>query len=112
MVTAGKRASGVAAQPARKRLALGALRLCTPKGLAKIGEVGKSLDRQIRDLPASAGMQTRPRGGFCYLRVLVSRPRANGAVRAADSGRTASVHQDCAGSNRAGDEWVFSQLGA
>src|SRR4051794_17258470 len=41
-----KRASGVAAQPARKRLALGALRLCTPKGLAKIGEVGKSQCRQ------------------------------------------------------------------
>src|SRR4051812_30188479 len=39
-----KRASGVAAQPARKRLALGAPRRCTPKGLAKIGGFGKSLD--------------------------------------------------------------------
>ena len=46
-------------------------------------------------------MQTRRFGGFCYFRVLVSRPRANGAVRAADSARSVSVHQDCAGSNRA-----------
>src|SRR3954452_17180509 len=30
-----KGASGVAAQPARKRLALGAFRPCTPKGLRK-----------------------------------------------------------------------------
>jgi hypothetical protein len=32
----------------------------------------------------------------------VSRPRANGAVRAADSARSVSVHQDAAESNRAG----------
>src|SRR3954454_25042156 len=37
-----KGASGVAAQPPRKRLILGALCRCTPKGLAKFGEVGKS----------------------------------------------------------------------
>jgi hypothetical protein len=47
-------------------------------------------------------MQTRRFGGFCYFRVSVSRPRADGAVRAADSARTASVHQDSTGSNRAG----------
>src|SRR3954452_23581827 len=39
-----KRASGVAAQPARKRLILGTLHQCTPKGLAKIGKVGKAID--------------------------------------------------------------------
>src|SRR3954454_6501924 len=37
-----KGVSGVAAQPARKRLILGAPRRCTPKGLAKIGEVGET----------------------------------------------------------------------
>src|SRR3954470_764693 len=36
-----KGASGVAAQPARKRLTLGALSRCTPKGLAKIGDLGE-----------------------------------------------------------------------
>src|SRR4051812_19581896 len=36
-----KEASGAAAQPARKRLTLGAPRRCTPKGLAKFGEVGE-----------------------------------------------------------------------
>src|SRR3954468_20390150 len=46
-----KRASGVAAQPARKRLALGARLPCTPKGLAKIGEVGQSLNCQINEIP-------------------------------------------------------------
>src|SRR4051794_17218973 len=55
-----KGASGVAAQPARKRLTLGALRQCTPKGLAKIREVGEALIARYRDPPASAGMQTRP----------------------------------------------------
>src|SRR3954452_5528552 len=43
-----KGASGVAAQPARKRLTLGALCRCTPKGLAKIGEVGKDRSCQRR----------------------------------------------------------------
>src|SRR3954470_22763812 len=33
-----KRASGVAAQPTRKRLILGTPCRCTPKGLAKIGD--------------------------------------------------------------------------
>src|SRR4051812_43296183 len=46
-----KGASGVAAQPARKRLTLGTLRLCTPKGLAKIGGFGKSLDCQTEIFP-------------------------------------------------------------
>src|SRR3954452_20972826 len=79
MVTAGKRASGVAAQPARKRLTLGALRRCTPKGLAKIGEVGKALDRQSDTFPASAGMQTRLfQAGFCLWVLGVSASRKSG----------------------------------
>src|SRR4051794_14559736 len=48
---AGKAASGVAAQPARKRLILGALFRCTPKGLAKLGEVGEAHCRQANDFP-------------------------------------------------------------
>src|SRR3954467_15570095 len=46
-----KGASGVAAQPAWKRLILGAPCRYTPKGLAKFGEVGKSRYWQIRDNP-------------------------------------------------------------
>src|SRR5689334_22924629 len=46
-----KGASRVAAQPARKQLILGALYRCTPKGLAKIGEVGKSQPCDRRDFP-------------------------------------------------------------
>src|SRR3954453_23347208 len=38
-----KGASGVAAQPARKRLNLGALYRCTPKGLRKLAVSGKLL---------------------------------------------------------------------
>src|SRR3954470_6547944 len=45
-----KGASGVAAQPARKRLILGALCRCTPKGLAKIGEVGEALIARTENL--------------------------------------------------------------
>src|SRR3954451_20620921 len=54
-----KRASGIAAQPTRKRLILGTLHRCTPKGLANFGEFGKSLDASQRDSPASDGMQPR-----------------------------------------------------
>src|SRR4051794_38767271 len=36
-------------------------------------------------------MQTRRFGGFCYFWSLVSRPRANGAVLAADSAHPASL---------------------
>ena len=39
----------------------------------------------LEEFPGSPGMQTRRFGGFCYFRVSVSRPRANGAVRAADT---------------------------
>src|SRR3954451_22524306 len=42
-----KGASGVAAQPARKRLTLGAPCRCTPKGLAKIRGFGEARYRQI-----------------------------------------------------------------
>src|SRR3954470_279117 len=81
MVTAGKRASGVAAQPARKRLTLGALRRCTPKGLAKIGEVGEALDRQINELlRPRPDMQTRlPRRVFA---LWVSLSRSSAKCRA------------------------------
>src|SRR5215211_491639 len=67
-----KRASGVAAQPARKRHASGALFRCTPKGLAKIGEVGEAHDCQIDEFPRPR-RYARPalRGGFCYFGVLV-----------------------------------------
>src|SRR3954451_22887076 len=60
-----KGASGVAAQPARKRLALGALYRCTPKGLAKIGEMREARCRQTHEFPASS-RYGRPafRGGF------------------------------------------------
>src|SRR3954471_18230494 len=104
-----KGASGVAAQPARERLILGALCRYTPKGLAKFGEVGKSryshITRCSRPRPVC-----RPafRGGFCVSVVLVSRPRTNGAVRTADSVRTASVHQNAVESNRLSPRWESS----
>jgi len=44
-------------------------------------------------------LQTRLSRRVLLYGVLVSRPRANGAVRAADSARSVSVHQDAAGSN-------------
>src|SRR3954454_11632670 len=78
MVTVGKRASGVAAQPTRKRLILGALYRCTPKGLAKIGEVGKALDRQIRYFPGLGRYADPPfPGGFFAYRFWVFRPHEN-----------------------------------
>src|SRR4051812_45696577 len=46
-----KGASGVAAQPARKRLALGALRPWQESGLAKIRGFGEARYRQIDELP-------------------------------------------------------------
>src|SRR3954452_16089172 len=76
MVTVGKRASGVAAQPTRKRLILGALCLCTPKGLAKIGDLREGGCRQTISHSRSAGMQTRLfQAGFCLwvLGVVASR---------------------------------------
>jgi len=39
---------------------LGALYRCTPKGLAKIGEVGKYLDCHTENFPAPAGMADPP----------------------------------------------------
>src|SRR4051795_8614850 len=65
-----KGASGVAAQPARKRLALGAPCRCTPKGLAKIGEVGKDQSCQRMIFPG-LGRTCRPalRGGFLLMGV-------------------------------------------
>ena len=65
-------------------------------GLAKFGEVGEARVCQDRDFPASPDMQTRPSRRVFALWVLVSRPRANGAVRAADSARPASVAQSAA----------------
>src|SRR3954470_21417972 len=49
-----KKASGVAAQPARKRHALAAPRPWQAKGLAKFGKVEEALDRQIETSPASS----------------------------------------------------------
>src|SRR4051795_7832122 len=70
-----KEASGVAAQPARKRLTLGALCRCTPKGLAKIGGFGKSLDCYSEIFPGLQPVwQTRLSRRVFALWVLGSRP--------------------------------------
>src|SRR4051794_23105326 len=64
-----KGASGVAAQPARKRLTLGALCRCTPKGLAKFGGFGKPLDCHTEKFSRPpAGMADPPfEAGFCFM---------------------------------------------
>src|SRR3954469_7476838 len=74
-----KGASGVAAQPARKRLTLGALCRCTPKGLAKIGEVGETLDCHTERFPG-LGRICRPAlpGGFLRYGFWVSASRKSG----------------------------------
>src|SRR5215210_3133840 len=60
-----KGASGVAAQPARKRLTLAALCRCTPKGLAKIDEVGEAHCRQTNEFPGLSRHADPPfPGGF------------------------------------------------
>src|SRR3954451_7128446 len=51
-----KGASTGAAAPARKRLNLGAPYRCTPKGLAKIGEVGEARNCHIPNFPRFTGM--------------------------------------------------------
>src|SRR5690242_1620681 len=55
-----KRASGVAAQPARKRLAWSALRLRQEMGLAKIGELGEARSCPTSSFPALAGYADPP----------------------------------------------------
>src|SRR3954469_1673685 len=94
VVTAGKRASGVAAQPARKRLTLGALRRCTPKGLAKIGEVGKSQScHRLRfSRPRPACRPAFSRRVFAY-GFWVSQPRENEGGRADYSAHDAMFAQ-------------------
>src|SRR5690242_13451935 len=68
VVNAGKRASGVAAQPARKRLVLGTLCRCTPKGLAKIGELGEARSCDLPSFPVLAGYaDPPPQAGFAIL---------------------------------------------
>src|SRR3954451_24044558 len=65
------------------------------KGLAKIRGFGEVLDRQIvgaSELPDYADPPFQ--AGFCVMGS-GSRPRGNGVVRAADSARSVSVHQDC-----------------
>src|SRR5690348_8060188 len=72
-----KIASGVAAQPARKRLILGALCRCTPKGLAKISELREARYRQITDSRPWPDYADPPsEAGFC-LWVLGRGPRRN-----------------------------------
>src|SRR3954447_3964752 len=69
VMTAGKGASGVAAQPTRKRLILGALHRCTPKGLAKIGEVRKSRGCHTPEIFPGLGRYADPPfpGGFLLM---------------------------------------------
>src|SRR5688500_15293987 len=54
--------------PARKRLILGALCRCTPKGLAKIGEVGEALDCHTENFPGLGRIcrPAFPRRVFAY----------------------------------------------
>src|SRR5690242_6487753 len=54
-----KRASGAAAQPARKLLAPSTLRPWQELGLAKIRGFGEALGRQTNELPRNRTMQTR-----------------------------------------------------
>src|SRR5689334_20184863 len=56
--------------PARKRLILGALCRCTPKGLAKIRGFGEADSRQTEQLPGNRTMQTRPSRRVLLFRVL------------------------------------------
>ena len=66
-----KRASGVAAQPARKRLNLGALCPCTPNRACENRRFrGSSSSPNDRDFPASPDMQTRLSRRVLLFRVL------------------------------------------
>ena len=86
-------ASGVAAQPARKRLILGVLCRCTPKGLAKIGEVGEARCRQTyksspdfteyADPPSEAGFAFQGSGFAVSATCTRTIPRTSRAWRAA-----------------------------
>src|SRR4051812_27131505 len=68
--------------------------------LAKIGDFGEARCRQTSRLsPACRDMRARRFRRVCYVWVSVSRPRANGAVRAADSPRDDSVHPEGAAGN-------------
>src|SRR3954469_22749155 len=55
-----KGASGVAAQPAWKRLILGTPRRCTPKGLAKIRGLGEARSRKTDELPGQPDYAAPP----------------------------------------------------
>ena len=64
----------------------------------------------VEEFPGPPGMQTRRFGGFCYFRVLVSRPRANRDQRTGHSAHPASLHQYPAQSNRAGYALVWKAI--
>jgi hypothetical protein len=61
------------------------------RGLRKFAVSGKLIVAKRNGFPGNRTMQTRLLGGFCDSRFRVSRPRANGAVRAADSARSVIV---------------------
>ena len=91
---AAKGPPGLQRNPPGSGLTLGALHPWQERGLRKIGEVGEALFiASERDFPRPpAGMQTRlSRRVLLLYGVLVSRPRVNRAVRAADSARRESV---------------------
>src|SRR5215213_2720537 len=70
---------------------LGAPCRCTPKGLAKISEVGEALDRQILCFPGLGRHADPPFPGGFLLVGSGYEPRANGAVRAGNSTHFARV---------------------
>src|SRR5215213_10151896 len=69
--------------PARKRLILGALYRCTPKGLAKLSGFGEALDRQIESYSRPpAGMADPPfEAGFALWGAGVSASRKQSRAR-------------------------------
>jgi hypothetical protein len=86
-----QRASGVAAQPARKRLARSALHPWQESGLAKIRGFGEARCRQTSELPGNRTMQDPPlRRVLLFQGLGVSASRKRDA-RTENSARTASV---------------------
>ena len=80
-----------AAAPARKQLAADAILPWQESGLAKIGEVGKALVATQDFPPVRRVCRPAAFGGFLLYGFWVSGLAQNGAVRAADSARTAEA---------------------